>query len=120
MTERDLIDPTPELPDDTPIDRVRFPTRIRNVLAASGLKTVGEVRDVTDETLLSFQDLGHGSIKHLRTTWAFRRGSGTGHLANSRVDFGYLPSPRKLIAQLSHSLGARQTSAAHGDARRAP
>jgi DNA-directed RNA polymerase alpha subunit len=43
MSERDLIDPTPELPDDTPIDCVRFPTRIRNVLARSGLKTVGEV-----------------------------------------------------------------------------
>jgi DNA-directed RNA polymerase alpha subunit len=68
MTERDLIDPKPELPDDTPIDRVRFPTRIRNVLAASGLKTVGEVRETADDTLLSFQDLGHGSIKHLRTT----------------------------------------------------
>jgi hypothetical protein len=36
MTERDLIDPTPELPDDTPIDRIRFPTRILNVLAARG------------------------------------------------------------------------------------
>jgi DNA-directed RNA polymerase alpha subunit len=62
------IDPKPELPDDTPIDRVRFPTRIRNVLVALGLKRVGEVRETTDETLLSFQDLGHGSIKHLRTT----------------------------------------------------
>jgi DNA-directed RNA polymerase alpha subunit len=68
MTERDLIDPTPELPDDTPIDCVRFPTRIRNVLAAAGLKTVGEVRDTADKTLLSFQDLGHGSIKHLRSS----------------------------------------------------
>jgi DNA-directed RNA polymerase alpha subunit len=69
MTDRDhLIDPTPELPDDMPIDRIRFPTRIRNVLTAAGLKTVGEVRDTTNETLLSFQDLGHGSIKHLRAT----------------------------------------------------
>jgi DNA-directed RNA polymerase alpha subunit len=68
MTERDLIDPKPELPDDTPIDHIRLPTRIRNVLAASGLKTVGEVREAADETLLSFQDLGHGSIKHLRMT----------------------------------------------------
>ena len=67
MTEH-LIDPKPELPDDTPIDRVRFPTRIRNVLAASGLKTVGEVRDTTDETLLSFQDLGPVSVKRLRET----------------------------------------------------
>jgi hypothetical protein len=36
--------PTPELPDDTPIARVRFGTRIRNVLNAAGIKTVGEVR----------------------------------------------------------------------------
>jgi DNA-directed RNA polymerase alpha subunit len=68
MTERDLIDPTPELPDDTPIDCVRFPTRIRNVLTGSGLKTVGEVRETTDETLLTYQDMGPGSIKHLRDT----------------------------------------------------
>ena len=67
MTEH-LIDPKPELPDDTPIDRVRFPTRIRNVLAASGLKTVGEVRETADETLLSLQDLGTVSVKYLRET----------------------------------------------------
>jgi DNA-directed RNA polymerase alpha subunit len=40
------------LPDDTPIDCVRFPTRIRNVLAAAGLKSVGEIRDTADKTLL--------------------------------------------------------------------
>ena len=68
MTERDLIDPKPELPDDTPIEGVRFPTRIRNVLAAADLKTVGEVRETADETLLSFQDLGPGSIASLRET----------------------------------------------------
>ena len=44
MSEPHLVEPTPELPDDTPIDRVRFPTRIRTVLAAAGLKTIGEVR----------------------------------------------------------------------------
>jgi DNA-directed RNA polymerase alpha subunit len=65
---RDLIDPTPKLPDDTLIENIRFPTRIRNVLAAAGLKTVGEVRETTDGTLLSFQDFGRGSIKHLRET----------------------------------------------------
>ena len=65
MTERDLIDPTPELPDDTPIKRVRFPTRIRNVLVAAAVKTVGEVRETTDKALLSFPDLGPSSIKHL-------------------------------------------------------
>jgi len=38
------------------------------VLAAAGLKTVGEVRETSDETLLSFQDLGQGSVAHLRET----------------------------------------------------
>ncbi len=68
MSERHMVDPTPELPDDTPIDRVRFPTRIHNVLATAGLTTVGEVRETADETLLSFQDLGPGSVEHLRKT----------------------------------------------------
>jgi DNA-directed RNA polymerase alpha subunit len=58
MTERHLIDPTPELPDETPIENVRFPTHVRNVLATAELKTVGEVRETADETLLSFQNLG--------------------------------------------------------------
>ena len=68
MNERHRIDPTPELPDDTPIENIRFATRLRNALAVEGLKTVGEVRETADETLLSFQDLGPGSIKHLRET----------------------------------------------------
>jgi DNA-directed RNA polymerase alpha subunit len=60
--------PTPELPDDTPIDHVRFATRIRNALNAAGIKTVGEVRKTSDKTLLSLQDLGQGSVTHLRET----------------------------------------------------
>jgi hypothetical protein len=31
-------------------------------------KTVGEVREISDETLLSFQDLGTASVAHLRET----------------------------------------------------
>jgi DNA-directed RNA polymerase alpha subunit len=68
MSEPNMLDPTPELPDDTPISEVELPARIRNVLAAAGLKTVGEVRETSDEILLSFQDLGKGSITHLRET----------------------------------------------------
>jgi DNA-directed RNA polymerase alpha subunit len=68
MNERHLVDPTPELPDDTPIEGVRFPTRIRNVLAAADLKTVGEVRETADETLLSFPNLGPDSVADLRKT----------------------------------------------------
>jgi DNA-directed RNA polymerase alpha subunit len=63
-----MLDPTPELPDDTPISNVEFPARIRNVLAAAGLKTVGEVRETSDEILLSFQDLRKASVAHLRET----------------------------------------------------
>jgi DNA-directed RNA polymerase alpha subunit len=58
----------PPLPDDTLIENVRFATRIRNVLAAAGLETVGEVRETADEILLSFQDLGKASVAHLRET----------------------------------------------------
>jgi DNA-directed RNA polymerase alpha subunit len=63
-----LVDPTPELPNDTSIEDVRFSTRIRNVLAAAGLKTVGEVRETTDKTFLSFQGFGPDSVAHLRKT----------------------------------------------------
>ena len=68
MSEPNMFDPTPELPDDTPISDVEFPVRIRNVLVIAGLKTVGEVRETPDETLLSFQDFGKGSVAHLRET----------------------------------------------------
>lgn len=68
MNKRGLLDPTPELPDDTMIQDVRFATRIRNALNAAGLKTVGEVRETSDATLLSLQDLGHSSVAHLRET----------------------------------------------------
>jgi DNA-directed RNA polymerase alpha subunit len=71
MNKRGLLDPTPELPDDTLIGDVRFATRIRNALNAAGLKTVGEVRGASDATLLSLQDLGQGSVAHLRETLGF-------------------------------------------------
>jgi DNA-directed RNA polymerase alpha subunit len=60
--------PTPELPDDTLIEDDRFSTRIRNALNAAGLKTVGEVREASDATLLSLQEFGQGSVAHLRET----------------------------------------------------
>ena len=63
-----MLEPTPELPDDMPISEVKLSTRIRNVLEAAGLKSVGDVRETSDEILLSFQDLGKGSVAHLRET----------------------------------------------------
>jgi DNA-directed RNA polymerase alpha subunit len=61
-----MVAPTPELPDDTPIERVLFPTRIQNALRAADLKTVGDVREVSDETLISLPDFGKGSLSELR------------------------------------------------------
>ena len=61
-----MLEPMPELPDDTLIDNVEFPTRIRTVLASAGLKTVGEVREISDEALLSLPDFGKGSLSDLR------------------------------------------------------
>jgi DNA-directed RNA polymerase alpha subunit len=63
-----MLYPAPELPDDTALDNVRFSTKIRNALTASGLKTVGEIREASDETLLGLPDLGKGSVAHLRET----------------------------------------------------
>ena len=76
MSEENMLDPTPELPDDTPLDNVELPARIRTMLAAAGLETVGEVREIADETLLSFQDLGKTSVAHLRETLASVDGRG--------------------------------------------
>ena len=63
-----LVAPTPELPDDMPIERVLFSTRIQNALRAADLKTVGEVRETSDETLISLPDFGRGSLADLRET----------------------------------------------------
>jgi len=62
------IEPTPELPDNTPTREVQFPTRIKNALFAAGLKTVGEVREMSDEALLRLPDFGKTSVAHLRET----------------------------------------------------
>jgi len=63
-----MLYPAPELPDDTLIENVRFSTRVRNALNAAGMRTIGEVRETSDDNLLSLQDLGPGSIAHLRET----------------------------------------------------
>ena len=69
MTEL-TMQPTPELPDDTPLNKLELPARIRNVLKATGLDTIGDVREVPDETLLSFRNFAKGSLAHLREAWA--------------------------------------------------
>lgn len=62
------LEPTPELPDNTPIREVRFPPRITDALFAAGIKTVGEVRDMADRALLGLPDFEKASVAHLRGT----------------------------------------------------
>ena len=76
-----MLEPTPELPDETLISDIEFPTRIRTVLAAAGLETVGEVRETSDEILLSFQDLGKASVAYLRETLGLASTDGVRPLA---------------------------------------
>jgi hypothetical protein len=61
-------EPTPELPDSTPIREVRFPTPIRDALFAAALKTVGEVREMADDALLALTDFAKSSVAQLRDT----------------------------------------------------
>jgi DNA-directed RNA polymerase alpha subunit len=68
-----MLDPTPELPEDTLISRVHFPNRSQNVLSGAGLRTVGEVREASDDMLLRLPDLGKGSVTHLRQTLGLPR-----------------------------------------------
>jgi Bacterial RNA polymerase, alpha chain C terminal domain len=71
--EGPMVTPTPELSDDTPIERVLFSIRIQNALKAADLKTVGEVREVSEATLISLPDFGRGSLSELARSWASRR-----------------------------------------------
>jgi DNA-directed RNA polymerase alpha subunit len=64
--EGPMVAPTPELADDIPIKRVLFSTRIQNALRAADLKTVAEVREISDETLISLPDFGRGPLSNLR------------------------------------------------------
>jgi DNA-directed RNA polymerase alpha subunit len=63
-----LLCPTPELPDDTPVEDVRFSTRISNALNAAGIETIGQVREAPDGMLLSLQNMGATSVAYLRET----------------------------------------------------
>jgi DNA-directed RNA polymerase alpha subunit len=66
--EGPTLRPAPELPDNTPIEKVLFPTRVRNAISAVGWKTVGEIREASDATLLGLPDVGKGSVSYLRET----------------------------------------------------
>jgi len=62
-----MFDLSPELPDDTLIEMVRLPTRIRNAVVYAGLKTIGDIRSTTDAAFASIPNLGPGSVNWLRS-----------------------------------------------------
>jgi len=68
-----MFDLGPDLPADTLIEMVRLPTRIRNATNYAGLKTIGDLRETTDETFVSIPNLGPGSVKWLRAQLGSRR-----------------------------------------------
>ena len=61
-----LVDPTPSLPDDTPLEAIALSTRLKNVFKYNNLKTVGDVRLASDATLRTSQDFGRGSLVYIR------------------------------------------------------
>src|SRR5258708_33168024 len=65
-TKTTLLSPLPELPDDTLIDQLYLPARIGRALQTQGLRTIGEIRETSDEILASFPYLSRGSINYLR------------------------------------------------------
>ena len=63
-----MFDPIPNLPDDTLIEMVRFSPLIRKSFNAAGLKTIGEIRAMSDDKLRIMRGVGAGSFVYLRTT----------------------------------------------------
>ena len=63
-----MLDPTPNLPDDTLIEIVRFSPIIRKSLYTAGLKTIGEIRAMSDDKLRTMRGIGTGSLAYLRKT----------------------------------------------------
>jgi DNA-directed RNA polymerase alpha subunit len=73
MNRLQNVDLGPELPDDTLVEMVRLPTRIRNAVKFAGLKTIGDLRETTDATFASIPNLGPGSVRWLRAQLSERR-----------------------------------------------
>src|SRR6266850_3986475 len=82
-----MLYPAPELPDDTPIENVRFSTRVRNALITAGLKTVGEIREASDAMLFRISERGLSLIFGRR--WAFPQPMGSGPWAKSPRDLAH-------------------------------
>ncbi len=63
-----MFDPVPNLPDDTLIEKVRFPTIVRNALKLAGIKTIGDIRARSDGEMRRMIRIGPGRLAYLRRT----------------------------------------------------
>jgi len=63
-----LIAPTPELPDEMPIEKLQLTTRVYRALSVEGIKTVGEIREKSDGYLLELPESWQTLHEHLRIT----------------------------------------------------
>ena len=62
-----LLHPSSAISDDVPIEQIRLPWIIRRTLSEAGLKTVGDVRKATIETMLRLR-LSRGTVDYIRAT----------------------------------------------------
>ena len=62
-----LLHPSSTISDDMPIEQIRLPLNIGRTLAATGLKTVGDLRKSTNELLLG-SGLDVGVVGYIRAT----------------------------------------------------
>ena len=108
MNRLQNVDLGPELPDDTLVEMVRLPTRIRNAVKFAGLKTIGDLRETTDATFASIPNLGPGSVRWLRAQLSERRLETT---PQCRTELGKLPGYSiPSSSGTSHSEAARMIS----------
>ena len=61
-----MLDPRPDLPDETLLAIVRIPTLLRNALHRAGIESVGEVRAAQDSFLRRVRYIGPTSFALLR------------------------------------------------------
>jgi Bacterial RNA polymerase, alpha chain C terminal domain len=61
-----MLDPSPDLANDTLLEHVNLPVRVGNSLTSGGLRTVGEVRETSASDLLTFQNVGLRTVAVIR------------------------------------------------------
>jgi DNA-directed RNA polymerase alpha subunit len=52
--------------DDTQIDAINLPARLRNALARAVIRTAGDVRNLSDVDLFKLPGVGRSSLRMLR------------------------------------------------------